>query len=322
MPICRTCRGEYSAAAPSHPPSDSSANGTASATQPWPCPRCGSDLRAWDRLEITLPDFILWEGGILGLMPAALALAVWLFFWIPREASLYYYPILTFASFGVSVLMVFVIYDDPLSWWERWWASQVYQVRRVPIVLLVTLTALAGIFLFAFWVLFYATSGKPADLSGKVLFAFIYVSSYVCLTLALTLAILHQYILRLEKYAPPPIFASTEKLLRVVVDAAIYNINLPGLNTSSATGSLTLDPVYEVLQTLRIPENGGIHVLLRECKRVQYPSADGKMQGKPMEMLWRVQADRWGNVQALRPGSLEPYSAEARTFREIGRYSY
>ncbi len=91
MPICRTCRGEYDAVAPSRPPSGSSASGTAPATQPGPCPRCGSDLRAWDRLEITLPDFILWEGGILGLMPAALALGAWLFFWIPREASLYYY---------------------------------------------------------------------------------------------------------------------------------------------------------------------------------------------------------------------------------------
>ncbi len=322
MPICRTCRGEYDAVVPSRPSSDSSANGSAAAIPPSPCPRCGSDLRAWDRLEITLPDFILWEGGILGLMPAALALAAWLFFWLPREASLYYYPILTFASFGVSVLMAFVIYDDPLVWWERWWASQVYQVRRVPIVLLVTLTALAGIFLSALWVLLYATSGKPADMAGKGFFALVYVLSYVCLTLALTLAILHQYILRLEKYASPPIFASTEKLLRVVVDAAIYNINLPGLNMRSAAGSPTLDPVYEVLQTLRIPENGGIHVLLRECKRVQYPGTDGKLQSKPMEMLWRVQADRWGNVQVLRPGSLEPYSVETRTFREIGRYSY
>lgn len=322
MPICRTCRGEYDTVTPSRPPSDSSAREPAPPTQPRPCPRCGSDLRAWDQLEITLPDFIVWEGGILGLMPAALALAAWLFFWIPREASLYYYPILTFASFGVCVLLVFVIYDDPLSWWERWWASQVYQVRRVPIVLLVTLTALAGIFLTALWVLYYATSGKPEELSGKILFASIYVLSYVCLTLALTLAILHQYILRLEKYAPPPIFTSTEKLLRVVVDAAIYDINLPGLNVGGAGGSASLDPVYEVLQTVRIPENGGIHVLLRECKRVQYPGADGKLQSKPMEMLWRVQADRWGNVQLLRPGSLEPYSAEARTFREIGRYAY
>ena len=43
-----------------------------------------------------------------------------------------------------------------------------YQVRRVPIVLLVTLTALAGIFLSGLWVLYYATSGKPDDLSGKI----------------------------------------------------------------------------------------------------------------------------------------------------------
>jgi len=317
MPICRTCRGEYDVATPSRPPSGSSASGTTPVPQP--CPRCGSDLQAWEQLEITLPDFILREGGIIGLMPAALALAAWLFFWVPREASLYYYPILTFASFGVCALLVFVIYDDPLSWWERWWASQVYQVRRVPIVLLVTLTALAGIFLSGLWVLYYATSGKPDDLSGKIFFALIYVMSYICLTLGLTLAILHQYILRLEKYAPPPIFVSTEKLLRVVVEAAIRNINLPGLNTRGSAGSSTLDPVYEVLQTFRIPENGGIHTLLREYKRVQYPSPDGKMQDRPMEMLWRIQADRWGRIQVLHPGTLEPFDGDRRVFREIGR---
>ncbi len=324
MPICRTCRGEYDPIASPRSPSDTSANDahvTPPAAGPRLCPRCGSDVSVWEQLDITLPEFVIWEGGILGLMPAALALAMWLFFWVPRESSLYYYPVLTLASFGISVLLFFVIYADRLVWWEQWWASQVYQVRRVPIIMLMTVTALAGIFFSALWVLLYTTSGKPVELAGKGFFALVYVSSYVCLTVAVTLAFVHQYITRLEKHAPPPIFVSTRRLLRVVVDAAIYSVNLPRPEVRTPPVSANPRPVYEVLEALRIPENGGIHVLLRECKRVQYPSTEGQMQVKWMEMLWRIQADRWGRVQSLRPGSLEPYSVEKRAFREIGRYA-
>jgi len=321
MPICRTCRGEYDATASSRPPSGSSASGPASATPPWPCHRCGSDLRAWEQLEITLPDFIIWEGGILGLLPAVAAIAVWLF-WIPPQDSGNYFPVLTFVCLGLCALLFFLIYDSRLSWWEHWWARQIYRTSRLSLDPLIVITALGGLLFSPLWVLYYTSVGRPVEFTSKAFFALIYAASFVCLTAAITLAVVSEYVARLERQASPPIFVNTERLLRVVVNEAIRNINLPGLNTRGSTASPALDPVYEVLQTLRIAENGGIHVLLRECKRVQYPGSDGKLQSKPMEMLWRVQADRWGNVQALRPGSLEPYSAEARTFREIGRYSY
>ena len=185
----------------------------------------------------------------------------------------------------------------------------------------IAISAIGGLFFSPLWVLYYTNVGRPDDFVSKAFFAFIYVVAFVCLTAAVTLVVVSEYVARLEKYAPPPIFVSTERLLRVVVKAAIDDINLPELDANTPTKCANTEAVYEVLQTLRIPEDGGIHVLLRECKCVEYPSTDGKKQSRLMEMLWLIQADRWGRVQILRPGSLEPYAVEKRVFREIGRYS-
>ncbi len=301
MPICRTCRGEYG-------------------QQEAVCPRCGSDVRVWDRFNTTLRKFVLKQGGVLGLLPSAAALAVWIG-WVPPEDAGNYFPVLTLVCVGMCLLAFFLVYISYFYWWEQWWAQQIYYAFPISLTLLIVVTAIGGLLLTPLWVLYYTTVGRPVEFIDKALFAAIYVPAFVCLTTAVTAIVVSDYITRLEQSAPPPIFASTERLLRVVVDAAINTINLPGLNTRVSAGSPNLDPVYEVLQTLRIPENGGIHVLLRECKRVQYPGADGKMQSKPMEMLWQVQADRWGRLQVVRPGSLEPYDVDKRVFREIGRHS-
>ncbi|MFN2110458.1 MAG: hypothetical protein ACK2UI_12400 [Anaerolineae bacterium] len=322
MPICRTCRGEYDLIVPPRSPSDESASDiNTPVTRPRLCPRCGSDVNVWDRLDTTLADFIVQEGGILALLPAVAAMVVWLF-WIPPEESGNYFPVLTFVCLGVCVLSFFMIYDGRLSWWEHRWAEQVYRTPHISLDSWIAATAIGGLFFSPLWVLYYTTAGRPVEFVSKALFAFIYVMAFVCLTAAITLVVVSEYLARVEKYAPPPIFVSTERLLRVVVNAAIEDINLPRPNAHSVAGFPNPRPVYEVLQALRIPENGGIHVLLRECKRVRYPDREGQMQVKWMEMLWRIQADRWGRVEILRPGSLEPYSVERRAFREIGRYSY
>lgn len=324
MPICRTCRGEYDSVTLLRSPCGVPSGGVdaaSPATEPRVCPRCGSDASVWDKLDVSLVDFIVWEGGILAMLPAVAALAVWIF-WIPREQSGNYFPILTFVCLGLCVLLFFLIYMERLFWWEHLWAEQIYRTSRISLISLIAITAIGGLLLSPLWVLYYTSAGRPVEFMSKALFALIYVSAFVCLTAALTLAVVSEYVTRLEKYAPPPIFVSTERLLRVVVDAAIYTINLPKPEGRIQAASAGAKPVYEVLQTLRIPENGGIHVLLRECKRVQYPNTDGQMQVKWMEMLWRVQADRWGRVHLLRPGSLEPYSADKRIFREIGQHAF
>lgn len=320
MPICRTCRGEYKAIVPPRSSSGASVdNGAASpASQRRLCPRCGGDVSVWDQLDTSLAGFIIWEGGILALLPATAALAVWLF-WIPPEQSGNYFPVLTFVCLGLCALLFFLIYDARLSWWEHIWAEQVYRTPRISLTSLIVITTLGGLLFSPLWVLYYTSVGRPDDFVSKVLFAFIYVSSFVCLTAAVTLVVVSVYVARLEKNAPPPIFVNTDRLLQVVVKAGISVINLPGLAENTATKCANTETAYEVLQTLRFPENGGIFVLLRECKCVEYPSIDGKKQGKLMEMLWRIQADRWGRIQVLRPGTLEPYDGDKRIFREIGR---
>ena len=323
MPICRTCRGEYDAIVSLHSRSGVSPGNTAVASSIARlrlCPRCGSNVGVWDQLHTTLANFIILEGGILALLPAAAAMVVWLF-WIPREQSGNYFPVLTFVCLGMCALVFFLIYDSRLSWWEHLWAKQIYHTPHVSLTSLIAITAVAGLLLSPLWVLYYTNVGKPGDFVGKVLFAFIYVSAFVCLTAAVTLAIVNVYVANLEKNAPPPIFVDTGRLLQVVVKAAISVINLSGLGTNAATKSTNTEAVYEVLQITRISENGGIHLLLREYKWVEYPGVDGAKQGKLMEMLWQIRADRWGRVQMVRPEVLEPSDGDRRIFREIGRYS-
>lgn len=281
------------------------------------CPRCGSDVSIWEQLAGTLPDFIVWEGGILALLPAAAAVLVWLL-WIPPEQSGVYFPVLTFVCLGMSGLLFYLIYESRLFWWEHWWAQQIYRTSRISIGLLIAITVILGLLFSMLWILYYTNEGRPQGFVPKALFALVYVSSFVCLTAAIALIVVNEYVEQIKRRAPLPIFVSTERLLRLVVDEAIKSINLYGLGANTPIQCAGTKPVYEVYQALRVPEKGGIYVLLRECKCIEYPTADGQSQGKLMEMLWRVQADCWGRVQVLRPGSLESYDVDKRAFRQIG----
>jgi len=305
-------------------------------------------VSVWEQENITVFQFVFLQGGLLGLIPGALALIVWWCWWNPHETSLYYYPILTAASAVLSLLLFFVLYIKRLFWWERWWASQVYQAAPVSIVAAMTLSGLGGVFFSILWIFLYTAWGKPEELIRKAIFALVYVLSYVCLTALLTLLFIHRYISHLERDAPQPIFVDTKRLLMVVVDTVTQSINLMpksnnprGAPASTCTGmtatagprlgfksgprgasvSPPQAPIYEAIEVLRIPENGGIVAVLRECKPVWHPDAEGKMQEEWREMRWRVQADRWGRVQSVKPGTLEPYGEEKRVFREYGRYS-
>lgn len=324
MPICRTCRGQYDLSVPPRSSPGASAGDTEDASpaiETQLCPRCGNDVSVWEQLAVTLPDFIIWEGGALALLPAAAAMLVWLL-WIPPDQSGVYFPVLTFVCLGMSGLLFYLIYESRLFWWEHWWAQEVYRTPFISIGLLIAITVIGGMFFSMLWILYYTNMGRPDGFTSKAFFALIYVSGFTLLTAAVALIVISEYVEQLKKRAPPPIFVSTEFLLRVVVDEAIKSINLSGLGANTPIKCAGTNSVYEVYQALRVPESGGIYMLLRECKCVEHPTTDGKPQGKLMEMLWRVQANRWGRVEVLRPGSLEPYSGEKRTFREIGRYSY
>jgi hypothetical protein len=303
MPICRTCRGQYDA------------------TEAQKCPRCKCDVKVWEQIAVTLPGFIIWEGGALALLPAVAAMLVWLL-WIPPDESRLYFPVLTFVCLSVCGLLFYLIYENRFFWWEDWWAQQVYRTSRVSMGLLITVTVIGGLLFSMLWIFSYTSSGRPEGVLSKALFALVYVASFACLTAAASLIVVSEYVEQLKNRAPAPIFVNTERLLQVVVAAAIDSINLNGLGANTPVKCAGTNSVYEVYQALRVPGNGSVNVLLRECKCVEHPTADGKPQGKLMEMLWRVEADCWGRIHVLRPGSLEPYDMNKRAFREIGRYSY
>lgn len=323
MPICRTCRGEYARREAKCPTCGKPVGrvidvcrrcGT-DVEEKRLCPRCKSDVSVWEQEEMALLEFVLARGGILGLFPAAMALFMLLFFWYPREASLYYYPVLTFASFGVSLLAFFVLYIKRLFWWERWWASQVYRATPVPIVLAIVITALGGIFLFALWVFMYAAWGKPVAYGRKLSFALVYVASYTLLTIALTLLGIQSYVAHLNQYVPQPLFVDTKQLIRVVAESVISSVTPDTARDDAA------NVTYEVQETQRIPDTGGILVLVRERRYAGHPDENGEIKEIWEEILWRVQADRWGRVQIIQPGNPQAEPRQPRDVQEFGRYS-
>lgn len=273
----------------------------------------------WERESTTLRLFIL-KGGFVGLLPCGLAIGM-LYFWAHHENSLYYYPILTAICLGISLLVFCVLYIKRLFWWERWWASQVYRAAPIPIVATMTISGVLGIGLAALWVFLYLSWGKPGDLLHKGIFAAIYVVSYVCLVTALTLLVIHRYISRLEQHAPQPIFVDTGRLLMVVVEAAIQSLNLSSKFNTQRETDFGKNSVYETLEVQRIPENGGILALIRECRPVPHLDATGQVDIEWQEMLWHIQADRWGHIQLIKPAARESSQVEDRVFLEYGRYS-
>ena len=119
-------------------------------------------------------------------------------------------------------------------------------------------------------------------------------------TAGFTLLAIEDYLSQLEERVPQPIFADTEKLLHVVLDAAIRTLNLldgTEIQTPDAPPEHIRDRTYEVLEASRVPENGGIVILLREYK----PSAEPNAQDKWVHDIWHIEADRWGRIQVLRP---------------------
>ena len=109
MPICRTCRGEYDQQEALCPKCEVPVGRNmercdrceTDTSERRLCPRCKSDVSAWERQDVNFVDFVIWEGGILGFLPGTTALFMWLFFWMPRVESTYYLPDVDAGDFSV-----------------------------------------------------------------------------------------------------------------------------------------------------------------------------------------------------------------------------
>ena len=305
MPICRTCRGEYTrqeCLCPScKKPLGRGANlchrcGADTGGKRL-CPRCKSDVSGWEQENFSLNQF-MFKGGAVGLLPSLVALALWLTFWSPKGASLHH-PLDTLFSVGMSQLVIIILYIKRLFWRERWWASQIYRVAYPPMVLAIGGTFTGAVILAALSFVLYKVWDSPSYWE-KLLFGVVYGLSYVLLTASLTLLALHDYADRLDQRVPQPIFVHTERLLRVAVETAIQSLNvLNGADVQEVGAHKGSDRSYEILEVIRNSDDGGIRVLLREFKLD--PVLHGGARGKEswVERAWRIEADQWGRTHSL-----------------------
>ena len=207
MPICRTCRGEYDQQEALCPKCEVPVGQRVErcdrcetdTSERRLCPRCKSDVSAWEKQDVNFVDFVIWEGGIMGFLPGTAALFMWLFFWVPRVESTYYLPMLTLVTFLICFLVVFVLYVKRLFWWERWLASQVYRPRRYRSSRRYCSPG-SGVFFFQRCGFFSSRDGVNLEaLPRKAIFGAVYLPSYILLTICATLIVIHMYISRLER---------------------------------------------------------------------------------------------------------------------------
>jgi hypothetical protein len=212
----------------------------------------------------------------------------------------------------MSQVVLILIYVKRLFWRERWWASQIYNTKNMPLTIAIAsafiLGSLSGTVSFILYKVWPVVEiWRPWV---KAAFAGTYASMYVCFTAALTLVAIQDYMDLLESRVPQPIFVHTDRLLQVVVEAAIQSLSV--LNGKEphqyAVHHKDTNRTYEVLEVARNPDDGGIRVLLYECKRVSRPNGDADTKIKWLERVWHIEADLWGRVRSLEPETL-PASA-------------
>jgi len=258
---------------------------------------------AWEQESFSLIQFIR-RWGVLGLVPSLAALVLWwAVLWVYVEKPLVH-PLTTAASILFSQLVLILLYVNRLFWRERWWATQVYRTAYPPLTLAIGGTAAISVILGVVSAVLYHRWKVTADFWKQLIFASAYVPTYMFATASLTLLAIHDYLDRLDQRVPPPIFVHTERLLRVAVEAALQGLSvLNGKQGAAAADSDGHMRGYQILEVVRIPETGGIRVLLRRSLRPAQPAAGDSPQLQPDDKTWSIEADRWGRLQSLRPGT-------------------
>jgi hypothetical protein len=308
MPICRTCRGEYvreeclclHCLQPLGRGVNLCHNCGAETRGKRLCPRCKSDVTAWEQEVSPLVEFIR-RWGLLGLLPSLAALGMWIFFWWPKGSPLHH-PLISIVGIALSQLVLIVLYITRLSWRERWWASQVYGTASLSLAAAITSSFVAGVALAISSFVVYKLWGRAPSVGQQAVFGAVYAPTYVCFTASLTLLAIHDYIDRLDQRVPPPIFVHTERLLRVAVETALKSVGVQaGRRAGEASAESDPNRRYEVLEVARIPQDGGVHVSLCVYQQVSLPEGIRVADGRK-EKHWHIEADRWGRVRSVKPG--------------------
>ncbi|MBN1876501.1 MAG: zinc ribbon domain-containing protein [Anaerolineae bacterium] len=319
MPICHTCQGEYMRAESLCPhcqhPLGRGTTVCQHCKQPTDehrlCPRCKRDVSAWEKeLASTLGHFILRRWGVVGLLPSLGAIILWLTYWQKHQLSLHR-PADTLLGIILSFFIFTMLYEDRLLMWERSWAAEVYNVAPTRPSRTIGVAIVGGLFLS--FVLIYVNRhwGETGGFELKLLFALGYAAALICFTVACTMGVLMAEIGRLNQSMPQPLFVQIEHLLQVVLDTILEKIEGGhGEDILQRTHTADANLRYEILEVNRIPEDGGIRLLLLTYKHIQRPDEDAQMRAYWVKEVWNIDADRWGRVRSLKPGKSE--AAESR----------
>ncbi|MFP4394379.1 MAG: hypothetical protein ACLFTI_03865 [Anaerolineales bacterium] len=302
MSICKTCQGEYTietclcpkCEAPLRRGEDFCQNCRSVVGKKRLCPRCKSDVIVWEQENFSLVEFMK-RWGALGLLPS-LGAGLVLLLWASRATTIHY--LMTIFGIALSQLIIILLYVQRLLWREHKWAAQIYAAKFPSLPYLIGMMFLGGGLLSAVVIIMQQRWEDPT-IGYQLAFAGSYIVMLALFTAGFTFLAIQDYLNQLEERVPQPIFANIEKLLQVVLDAAIRTLNLLDDTESQAADTHpehVTDRAYEVIEASRIPEKGGIDILLREYK----PSAEPGPREWVRE-TWRIQADRWGRIQVLRP---------------------
>ena len=302
MPVCKTCQGEYTTETclcpkcevPLRRGEDFCQHCRSVVGEKRLCPRCKSDVTVWEQENFSLVEFVK-RWGALGLLPSLGAGFVLLLWW---SNATFIHHLMTISGIALSQLIIILLYVQRLVWREHRWATQIYDAKFHSLPSLIGMMFLAGGALSAVIIVMQQRWENPA-IGYQLVFAGSYVVMLALFTAGFTFLAIQDYLNRLEERVPQPIFANTEKLLRVVLDAAIRTLNLLDGAESQAQNTRPergMDRTYEVIEASRVPENGGIDILLRE-----YKPSTGPGPQEWVQETWHIGADRWGRIQVLQP---------------------
>ncbi|MBN1955181.1 MAG: zinc ribbon domain-containing protein [Anaerolineae bacterium] len=309
MATCKTCRGEYTDPQLVCPrcrrvlqdPASRCPHCRSRIQEQRICPRCKSDVAGWEQGPLPFQDFFT-RGGFLGLAPPFVILLLWAFKWAQEPQSIHHH-LTSVIGVLLAALAFFGLFAVRYELRERKWAAQIYRVS-LPILspgfIVVGLFAL-GIVSMAVAFILYKTAVEPITLLQRTIFTVTYCLACASFTAALTFSMLQWQLRSVDERVPQPLFVHTDRLLKVVLCTAGTSLRRDNAPVGAEAGR-----DFEIIEVTRERKNGGIHVLVREHRFARHPDIHQGLLTRPIpeDRAWRIEADRWGRIQTLKPHPL------------------
>lgn len=275
MPTCPTCRGEYTkhtwlcpeCKAPFVP--DPRGGGQVcgqchkNSFDRRLCPRCQSDVRVWEKVGAEGNPIVR---NPLPYLPTLVALIGMALQWPPHLLG-------SILAIALSLIVFFILSNKSSEFWLSGWESGFKSKPGVSIVtielgafLVGLVMALLTIVLVKYWIQPPAAPGFPE----KFIVSLTYSLSFVLFTVAVSALLINKQVAKLNQRVPQPIFADSQRLLKLVLDEAAKQLGL-NIELNVTRFERTADVGIEMFASQR---NG---------------------------TEWEIRADKWGQVRSLKP---------------------